>query len=92
MQVYGATHVHGAQPLGGPHAPRGTSPPSRTASSAGGDQLQISDAANAAARASELPAIRADLVARVRSEIASGTYETAAKLDVALDRLLDEVG
>jgi hypothetical protein len=31
------------------------------------------------------------MVARVRSEIAAGTYETPEKLDSALDRLLDEI-
>jgi hypothetical protein len=31
------------------------------------------------------------MVARVRSEIASDTYETPEKLDLALDRLLDEI-
>jgi hypothetical protein len=34
---------------------------------------------------------RAQLVARVRSEIALGTYETPEKLEVALARLLDDV-
>jgi len=32
--------------------------------------------------------IRADLVARVRREIAAGTYETEEKWEIALDRLL----
>ena len=31
---------------------------------------------------------RADLVARVRREIAEGTYDTPEKFDLALDRLL----
>lgn len=35
--------------------------------------------------------IRAGLVERVRSEIAAGTYDTAEKLDIALDRMIDEV-
>ena len=34
---------------------------------------------------------RAELVARVRAEIALGTYETPEKLELALTRLLDEV-
>ena len=34
------------------------------------------------------PTIRHDLVARVRREIAAGTYDTPEKLDVALARLL----
>jgi hypothetical protein len=32
--------------------------------------------------------IRADLVARVRREIAEGSYDTPEKFDVALERLL----
>jgi hypothetical protein len=32
--------------------------------------------------------IRADLVARIRQEIAEGRYDTAEKWDAALDRLL----
>lgn len=35
------------------------------------------------------PTIRHDLVARVRREIESGTYDTDEKLEAALARLLD---
>jgi len=35
--------------------------------------------------------IRMELVARVRREIAAGTYDTAAKWEEALDRLLDHL-
>jgi hypothetical protein len=31
---------------------------------------------------------RADLVARIRREIAEGTYDTPEKMEIALDRLL----
>ena len=34
---------------------------------------------------------RADLVARVRREIADGTYDTPEKFEIALDRLLDRL-
>jgi hypothetical protein len=34
---------------------------------------------------------RPDLVARVRAEIAEGTYDTPEKWDEALDRLLDRL-
>lgn len=37
------------------------------------------------------PAIRKDLVARVRREIEAGTYDTEEKWDAALDRLLDRL-
>ena len=35
--------------------------------------------------------IRADRVAQVKADIANGVYETEAKLDAAIDRLLDEI-
>jgi hypothetical protein len=35
--------------------------------------------------------IRTELVERVRREIAAGTYDTPEKLDIALDRLLDQL-
>ena len=37
------------------------------------------------------PDIRADLVARVRREIAEGTYETPEKWEQALDRLVNRL-
>jgi hypothetical protein len=36
--------------------------------------------------------IRHDLVARVRREIAEGTYETPEKWEAALDRLAERLG
>jgi anti-sigma28 factor (negative regulator of flagellin synthesis) len=77
--------------LQGPHTVRPSAPTSSAQAARGADQLDISAAAEAAAAASDGD-FRADLVARIQNEIASGTYETAAKLDVAVDRLLDEMG
>ena len=34
--------------------------------------------------------IRIDRVAEIRRQIADGSYETAEKMDAALDRLLDQ--
>ncbi len=51
-------------------------------------------AANAATGNSPAPAdgsIRADLVERIRREIADGTYETPEKWDIALSRLLNRL-
>ncbi len=89
MQIYGPSNVHGPHQLQGPHWQR---PVSRTAEAGPVDQVDISPAAEAAAQASETGDFRADLVARVRNEIAAGTYETPAKIDAALERLLDELG
>jgi hypothetical protein len=35
--------------------------------------------------------VRSDLVARVKGEIKAGTYETPAKLNTAIDRMLNEM-
>ncbi|HIQ20562.1 MAG TPA: flagellar biosynthesis anti-sigma factor FlgM, partial [Planctomycetes bacterium] len=39
-----------------------------------------------------VPEIRQERVARIRAEIAAGTYETEEKLEIAIGRLLDEIG
>jgi len=92
MQVNGAYRVHGPHGLQGPHHLRPTAPSSPAQGARGADQVDISAAAEAAAVASEMSDFRADLVARIRGEIEAGTYETAAKLDAAVDNLLDEMG
>jgi negative regulator of flagellin synthesis FlgM len=92
MNVSGAYRLHGPHALQGPHTSRPAAPASPSQPTHGTDQLEISPAAEAAVQASEAGDIRADLVARVRGEIAEGTYETPARLEAALDRLLDELG
>lgn len=92
MQIYGPNYIHGAQPIRAPHtAPAGA--PSRPAQAEPlGDQLDISPAAELLNKLSEIPDIRADRVQAIREAIASGQYETPDKLDLALERLLDEIG
>jgi len=92
MQINGPSHVHGPHGLNGPHFNRNSPAQPERTSAGPSDQLDISPAAQAAIEAQESGEIRADLVARVRNEIAQGTYETPEKLDAALDRLLDEIG
>lgn len=103
MQIHGTNQVHGAQGLSGPHF-RKASAPSQAGQPQGADRVEISAEAAEAARVAEAvdaraaehvkdaDGVRTGLVARLRSEIAAGTYESADKLDTALDRLLDEVG
>ncbi len=100
-QVHGTTHAHGPQSLQGPHRARPAAeaqgPPSNGAIVKGPvDQLDISPAAQAALDSSpglqNESGIRSELVNRIRQEIAGGTYETPAKLDATLERLLDELG
>ena len=91
VQIYGPSQVHSPQPTPAPHhkpaaKPQAPKPAAQT------DRVDISEAAQRAARLQEIPDIRTDKVAAAKAAIAEGTYETDAKLNVALDRLLDEIG
>jgi negative regulator of flagellin synthesis FlgM len=55
------------------------------------DTVEISTVARLAAQVQELPPVRAEVVQRVKAELAAGTYETPDKIDVAIDRLMDEL-
>jgi len=55
------------------------------------DAVEISSVARLAAKIHELPAVRADLVARVKGEIKTGTYETPERIELAVDRLMEEL-
>jgi negative regulator of flagellin synthesis FlgM len=93
MQIYGSSNVHGAQGIQGPHYNR-TNAPSQAdrPSQAATDQLDISPAAEAAIQATENQDFRADTVARIRAEIAAGTYDSTERLAAAVDGLLDKLG
>ncbi len=91
MYIQGTSIVHSAQGINAPH--RGTAAGTTTAgtSTYGTDQVDISPQAEFLSLAHSLPEIRADRVADIRAQIANGSYDTEEKLNVALDRLLDEL-
>ena len=93
MQIYGPSHLHGPQGVNTPHAARLTQPNTAARPSADtADTLEISSAGAAASRLADIPDIRYERVATLKAQIQAGTYETADKLDGALDALLDEIG
>lgn len=55
------------------------------------DTVEISTVARLAAQIHDLPPVRTEVVQRVKAELAAGTYETQDKIDVAIDRLMDEM-
>ena len=90
MNIQGVNFVNAPQSINGPH--RVAAPTAPAASSLGEvDQLDISPSADLASRALDAPAIRADRVAQIRSAIEAGDYDTDEKMNLALDRLLDEI-
>ena len=92
MQVYGPTHLHGAQPINAPTRRRISQPPSASPAGQIQDELQISDAGRLIGQVQDMPDVRWDRVNQIRTQIAKGTYETDEKLQVAVGRLLDEIG
>ena len=92
MHIYGPAHLHGAQPVGPPHSARLSKPGAASESAPIQDELEISDTARLVEQAKQVPEVRQDRIDQIRAEIADGTYETDEKLDIAMGRLLDEIG
>ena len=99
MRITGPIHLHGPQGINPPHHAGGIkdAPSTTETQQVSGDRLDISPAAEAVVQAteiggtSEVAGVRHELVAQIKKQIASGTYDTPEKLDMAVDRLLDEI-
>jgi negative regulator of flagellin synthesis FlgM len=92
MHIYGPSQLHGAQPISSPHGLRQAQPMSRPEAAQIADEVDISDAARLVEQVQQMPEMREDRVEAVRLQIAEGTYETNDKLNIAVERLLDEIG
>jgi negative regulator of flagellin synthesis FlgM len=92
MHIHGPSSIHGPHGVNAPHITNRTTGPQPKTASGPVDRVDISPAAQAASRAAESSKIRHDLVNLIRSQIANGTYDTPEKMDIALERLLDEIG
>jgi negative regulator of flagellin synthesis FlgM len=92
MQIHGPTHIHGPHGINPPHTAHRASGSQPAARSGSVDRVDISPAAEAAVEAAEGAPIRRELVDLIRREIAAGSYDTPEKMDIAMERLLDEMG
>ncbi|MCI0335911.1 MAG: flagellar biosynthesis anti-sigma factor FlgM [Planctomycetes bacterium] len=91
MHIHGTTHVHGPHGINAPHSVHRGQASQQAPAGGPVDRVDISPAAEAAVQAAETGRIRQDLVNQIRAQIAAGTYETPAKLEAALERMLDEI-
>ena len=89
------TEVNGVQPARAPKQIEPVNPVEATnrpaAPQPAGDVVEIADLAKLAARIQEVPEVRSELVERVKAEIAAGTYETPERLEIAVQRLMEEL-
>ena len=89
------TNIHGVPPPIAPRPaePAGPIPPpnAKVEPPELTDIVEISDVARFAASVQEIPEVRTELVQRVRGEIATGTYETSERLEIAIEGLMDEL-
>ena len=92
MHINGPSQVHGPQNINAPHFAQRTQSSQATSGTASTDRLEISQAAEAAMKATETGGIRNELVNQIRSQIAAGTYDTPDKMNAAVDGLLDQIG
>lgn len=92
MEIHGAGGAHGPQPIY-PRLAAFTIESGQTVQAqAPRDQVEISPLAQMLDGINQLPEIRHERVEAIRSQIASGVYETPEKLELALDRMIDEMG
>ena len=71
--------------------PRSVWMPVRPCTRAPRDHVEISPLGQMLDGISRLPEIRHEKVEEIRRQIASGSYETPEKLELALDRMMDEL-
>lgn len=90
MEVHGAGGAQGPQPIYPRLAAFGVDAGQSVAASTPRDHVEISPLGQMLDGISRMPEIRHEKVEEIRRQIASGVYESPAKLEVALDRLLDE--
>ena len=92
MQIFGPTRVHGPQPINPPHRTQPTEAAAQNQNVSGADQVDISHEAELLSRIHDVPDMRHERIAEIRAQIEAGVYETGDKMDIAVDRLLDEIG
>jgi negative regulator of flagellin synthesis FlgM len=79
MEVRGLGSIGASAPIG------------RTAPSSA-SEVEISSLGRMLDDASRTPGVREQRLAQIKAAIEAGTYETPEKLQLALDRMLDQIG
>ena len=89
MRIGGTNGVNGPQRIYPKPAETQSAKPAEVAPQ--GDSVQISGAARLSEALARVPDVRADKVARAREMIADGTLDTPENMDVALNRMMQDM-
>jgi len=71
--------------------PRGERGQPTNANTDAGDRVEISDLAYWRAKLASLPEVRAEKITAIQNQIENNTYQTPEKLDIAVDRLMEDL-
>lgn len=91
MEIQGAGGLNGPQPIYPRLAAFSIEAGSTVTAGSPRDQVEISPLGRMLDGISRLPEIRQERVDEIRGQILAGTYETPEKLEIALDRVLNEL-
>ena len=91
MEIFGAGGTQGPQPIYPRLATFGVDAGQTVHAGTPRDHVEISPLGQMLDGISRLPEIRHERVDEIRRQIAAGTYETNEKLELALDRMMDEM-
>jgi negative regulator of flagellin synthesis FlgM len=90
MEIHGAGGAQGPQSIYPRLASFGVDSGNSVHAGAPRDHVEISPLGQMLDGISRLPEIRHERVEEIRRQIAEGTYDTPERLELALDRMLDE--
>ena len=92
MQISGYSQLHQAHSVRPTQKFEQAAAARPTQQNFGPDELDISQEAQAASQTSSTSDVRADRIADIRAQIQAGTYETPEKLELALEKMLGDLG
>ena len=91
MEIFGAGGTQGPQPIYPRLAAVSVDAGQTVHAGTPRDPVEISPLGQMLDGISQLPEIRQERVEEIRRQIAAGSYETPEKIELALDRLLEEL-
>jgi negative regulator of flagellin synthesis FlgM len=91
MKIGGTNGIGGPQNVYPSNGPKPSGKAAAVPPAVVADSVEISDAARIRDAVSRVPEIRADKVAAAREMIARGEMDTPERMEIALDRLIDDM-